>query len=58
MWADPVVEETRRLREEYAGQFGHDMGAILKDLRERQRKTTKKVVSLPRRPPVALKTVT
>lgn len=47
MWRDPIVTEVRRNREEYAARFNYDIKAICRDLRERQKKSTRKVVSLP-----------
>ena len=47
MWRDPIVEEVRQLRQQYAAQFNHDLKAICRDLRERQKKSGRKVVSLP-----------
>jgi hypothetical protein len=47
MWRDPIVEEVRRRREEYAARFNHDLRAICRDLRERQKKSGRKIVSLP-----------
>jgi hypothetical protein len=46
MWRDPIVEEVRRLREEYAARFNHDLKAICRDLREREKASGRKVVSL------------
>jgi hypothetical protein len=34
MWNDPIVEETRRLRDEYAAQHGYDVHRIAEDLRQ------------------------
>lgn len=34
MWTDPIVEETRRLREEYAAKHGHNVHAIVEDLKQ------------------------
>ncbi len=51
MWKDPVVEETRKLREQYASQFNHDIDAIHKDIQQRQVQSGKKLVSLPARKP-------
>lgn len=51
MWKDPVVEETRKLREQYASQFNHDIDAIYKDIQQRQAQSGKKLVSLPARKP-------
>lgn len=47
MWQDPIVEEVRRYRQEYAARFNHDLKAICRDLRERQQKSGRKVVLLP-----------
>ncbi len=52
MWKDPVVEETRKLREEYARKFNHDIDAIYEDIQRRQTQSTKKPVSFPARKPV------
>ncbi len=37
MERDPIVEETRRLREEYAAKFAHDRDAIFNDILRRQK---------------------
>ena len=34
MWNDPIVEETRRRRENYAARFGFDLDAIVRDLQD------------------------
>ncbi len=51
MWKDPVVEETRKLREEYASKFDHDIDKIYEDIQLRQTKSDEKSVSLPGRKP-------
>ncbi|MEX0725100.1 MAG: hypothetical protein WEB58_19075 [Planctomycetaceae bacterium] len=56
MWRDPIVDEIRQLRQEYAAQFNHDLKAICRDLRERQAKGGRKVVTLPPRPARQFKT--
>jgi len=33
MWTDPIVEETRKLREEYAAKHNYDIHRIAADLR-------------------------
>ena len=48
---DPIVEETRRLREEYAAQFNHDPNAIFDDIIKRQSRCGKKLVTFPARKP-------
>ena len=44
---DPVVEEIRKYREQYAARFGYDLTAICRDLRERQGACGRQVVSRP-----------
>jgi len=51
MWQDPIVKETRKLREQYAAQFKHDPDAIFADICKRQRQSGKKLVSFPARKP-------
>ena len=48
---DPIVEETRKLREEYAAQFNHDPNAIFDDIFKRQCREGKKLVTFPARKP-------
>lgn len=51
MWTDPIVEETRKLRDAYAAQFGYDLEAIFRDLREREQRSGRELVSFaPRKP--------
>ena len=33
MWIDPIVEETRRIRDEHASRFNYDLAAICADLK-------------------------
>ncbi len=47
MWRDPIVDEIRTRREEYAARFGNDIKAICRDARESQKKGGRKTVSLP-----------
>ena len=37
MYQDEVISEVWKLREEYAKKHGHDLRAIIADLKERQR---------------------
>ena len=46
---DPIVAEVRAIREAYASRFGFDLQAIGKDLREKEKKSGRNVVSLPSR---------
>jgi hypothetical protein len=51
MWNDPIVAETRQLREQYASQFAHNADAIFQDILRRQGLPGKRLVSFqPRRP--------
>ena len=52
MWRDPIVRETRSLREQYANQFDHNADAIFKDILRRQAASGKKLVSFQHREPV------
>ena len=52
MWVDVVVEETRKIREEHAEEFNYDLEAIYRDLKEQEKKSSRKVVSLPAKHPV------
>lgn len=51
MWQDPIVAETRALRDEYARQFNYDIDGIYQDLMARQAEHPNRVVALPRRNP-------
>lgn len=35
MWQDPIIKETRELRNQYAAQFKHDLDAIFQDIKTR-----------------------
>ena len=48
---DPIIEEMRKLREEYAAQFNHDSNAIFDDIIKRQSRGGKKLVTFPARKP-------
>ena len=52
MWKDPIVEETRKLREQYAKKHNHDIDAIFKNIQNRQKKSNKKYVSFPPHKPI------
>ncbi|WP_020560963.1 hypothetical protein [Thiofilum flexile] len=55
MWQDPIVKETRELRDQYAAQFNYDLDAIFADIRERQKKARRKKVSFPPRKAIIVK---
>lgn len=50
-WTDPIVEEVRRVREEYAAQFEYDLEAICHDLEEREARGEFTTVRRPPRRP-------
>jgi len=45
MWRDPIVEQVRSVREEYAAKFNFDIKAIGEDARRRQAMSKRRVVS-------------
>ncbi len=47
MFTDPIVEEVRRVREEYAKQFNYDLHAMAEDLRKQERQHPERLVSFP-----------
>lgn len=49
MWQDPIVTETRSLRDEYASQFNYNADAIFEDLMAKQAMHPERIVSLPSR---------
>lgn len=51
MIRDPIVEEVRQARNEYAKQFNYDLDAIREDLQRKQKQPGKNVVSFPPRRP-------
>jgi hypothetical protein len=53
MWQDPIVKETRELREQYAQRFNHDPDAIFEDILKRQSQSKKALVSRPPRKPLS-----
>jgi len=47
---DPIVEEIHHYRDEYAKKFNYDLWAIYRDLKEKQDKCGRKIVSFPPKP--------
>ena len=47
MIRDPIVDEVRKAREEYAKQFDYDLDAMFDDLQRRQRESGRTFVSFP-----------
>jgi hypothetical protein len=48
---DEVLLEVRKVREAYAKQFGYDLLAIHRDLKEQEQASGRRIVSLPPRRP-------
>ena len=46
MWNDSIVEEIRKVREEHAEKFNFNLDAIYQDLKKREKKSGRKIVSL------------
>ena len=47
MYTDPIIEEIRRFRDEYAARFNYDVKAMLADIRRRQKESGRRTVSRP-----------
>ncbi len=47
MWKDEIVEDVRRVRDEYAAKFNYDFDAIYEDIKTQEKQTERKIVSLP-----------
>ena len=45
---DPIVDEVRRIRDAHAARFNYDLDAIYQDIKEQERKSNRKFVSLTR----------
>jgi hypothetical protein len=45
MFEDPIVEEVRRVRQEYARRFNYDLLAIAADLRKQEQEHPERLVS-------------
>ena len=50
MQADPIIEEVRHIRQEYAERFGFDLRAVAADLRKREQQHPGRLVSFPPKP--------
>jgi hypothetical protein len=51
MIKDPIVEEVRKARDDYARQFEYDLDAVFRDLQKKQQQPGKKIVSFPPKRP-------
>jgi hypothetical protein len=50
-WEDPIVAETRALRQQLMEEVGNDLDALVKYLQERELDHPERLVSPPPRPP-------
>lgn len=48
MWNDPIVEETRAIREAYLKKFDYDLGAIFVDLKAKEQAHPERMTHLQR----------
>jgi hypothetical protein len=46
IWNDEIVDEIRRARNEHAEKFKYDISAICADIRQKQKESGRKIVSL------------
>jgi len=46
MFKDPIVEEVRATRQRHSARFNHDLNAIVADIRQRQQRMDRPIVSL------------
>jgi hypothetical protein len=44
-WSDPIVDEVRRARDAYAARFNYNLRAIFHDLKEKEKRSGRTVVS-------------
>ena len=54
MLDDPIVEEVRKIRDEYAKKFNYNLDAIAADLMKQQKASGRKLVSFPPRKPIVV----
>lgn len=52
-WEDPIVAETRALRQQLMDDVGNDLDTLVKYLKERELDHPERLVSLPPRPVTA-----
>jgi hypothetical protein len=51
MSSDAIIEEVRRVRQEYAKRFDYDLHAIAADLRKQEQQHPERLVSFPPKSP-------
>ena len=50
MYGDPIVEEVRRVRQEYSKRFNYDLRALAEDLKKKERLHQERLVTSPPKP--------
>lgn len=50
MLSDPIVEQVRRVRREYAEKFNFNLRALMADLQKGEQKHAERLVSFPPKP--------
>ena len=50
MFTDPIVEEVRNARQRHAKRFNYDLKKIAEDLKEREKRSDRRIVSFPPKP--------
>jgi hypothetical protein len=51
MIVDDILQDVRKVREAYAKQFGYDLQAMHRDLKDQEKISGRRVISLPPRRP-------
>ena len=46
VWEDPIVAETRALRQQLMNEVGNDLDALIRDLQERELEHSERLVTL------------
>ncbi|MBN1982010.1 MAG: hypothetical protein JW795_10785 [Chitinivibrionales bacterium] len=46
---DPIIDEVRKIRDDHAKKFNYDLNEIFKDLKEKEKKLKRKLISRPPR---------
>lgn len=54
-WIDPIVEETRQARNEYAASLDYDLKKMYQDLKKKEEQSGCKVVSFPSKTRAAIR---
>ena len=50
MFTDPIVEEVRNARQRHAKRFNYDLKKIAEDIKEREKRSDRRIVSFPPKP--------